>query len=114
VFLKLPAKGKVVPAAFAGTPVLYWLRARLSKAAYERLPQLLAVRTNTVPATQAQTARDEVLGGSDGQPNIQFTLANAPVISETLRLEIDEGQGFEPWTEVADFFSSDRKIKSIA
>jgi predicted phage baseplate assembly protein len=106
VFLKLPAKGKVVPAAFAGTSALYWLRARLSKAAYERSPQLQAVRTNTVPATQAQTARDEVLGGSDGQTNIQFTLANAPVIAGTLRLEIDEGQGFEPWTEVADFFSS--------
>lgn len=106
VFLKTPAKGKMVPASFGGNASLYWLRARLNKTSYENPPLLQAVRTNTVPATQAETASDEVLGGSDGEPNQVFTLANTPVIAGSLRLEVDEGDGFEAWTEVADFFSS--------
>jgi hypothetical protein len=106
VFLRTPAKGKVVAASFNASPSLYWLRARLAKAAYEKPPLLQAVRTNTAPASQAQTAGDEVLGGSDGSPNQLFTLANTPVIAGSLRLEIDEGSGFSPWTEVPDFLAS--------
>jgi predicted phage baseplate assembly protein len=106
VFLRTPPKGKVVPASFNASPPLYWFRARLAKAAYEKPPLLQAVRTNTVSATQAQTASDEVLGGSDATPNQLFTLANTPVIAGSLRLEVDEGSGFAPWTEVPDFLAS--------
>lgn len=106
VFLRTPAKGKVVAASFSGSPSSYWLRGRLAKAAYENPPQLQAVRTNTVPATQAETAGDEVLGGSDGTPNLTFTLANTPVIAGSLQLEVDEGDGFALWTEVTDFLAT--------
>lgn len=106
VHLRLPAKGQLAPAAFAGSASLFWIRARLAKPGYERPPLLDAVRTNTARARQVQTVRDEVLGGSDGQPHQSFVLENAPVVAGTLRLEVDPGDGFAPWTEVADFFSS--------
>src|SRR5258708_33335053 len=85
---------------------LFWLRVRVEAAGYERPPLLDAVRTNTIGATQAQTQRDEVLGGSSGRPDQIFPLAFTPVLNGTLRLEVDEGQGFQPWTQVADFFAS--------
>lgn len=105
---------------------LYWLRAVLSRSGYDQAPRLSAVLTNTVRATEGQTVRDEVLGGSDGRANQRFTLANAPVLrrDEALRvtagdgravevtsllLEVNEGatdDDFEPWQEVDDFFAS--------
>jgi len=102
---------------------LYWIRVRLVQNGYDCTPRLAAVRTNTVTATQAQTFRDEILGGSDGRPSQAFTLANTPVVVNpkptpvmgadglkiqvtSLQLEIDEGSGFLAWQEVSDFFAS--------
>jgi predicted phage baseplate assembly protein len=103
---------------------LYWLRVRLVTSQYEVAPRLSAVRTNTIAAVAAQTAADEVLGGSDGTPaQGPFRLGNRPVLERdeplaltrtdgtpvtvaSLQLEVDEGGGFEPWQEVADFVAS--------
>lgn len=102
---------------------LYWIRARVQSASYEMPPQISAIRTNSISATQAITFTDEVLGTSNGLPNQTFQVANTSVmvldtpiqvtnsdgvkVSVTsLRLEIDEGQGFMAWQEVDDFFSS--------
>ena len=107
VRLKTPIAGLMVPDVFGEVvPPRIWIRARILRAQYERAPRLLAVRTNTVSATQAQTVRDEVLGGSDGRANQIFRLGNAPVLRDTLRLEVDEGDGFAVWTEVDDFFGA--------
>jgi predicted phage baseplate assembly protein len=113
----VPAKIGMVPDS------LFWIRARLAAGSYDSPPQLASILTNTVRATQAQTVRDEVLGGSDGRPNQSFTLANAPVLMldrastvsgadgrsvsiTSLRLEVDEGSGFLVWQQVEDFFAS--------
>jgi predicted phage baseplate assembly protein len=112
---------------------LYWIRARLEESGYEIPPRLEMILTNTVSATQAQTVRDEVIGGSNGRPSQTFQLANRPIVVRarpetvvrgdrlavkitSLRLEIDEGQSFdgaatgsdtfEVWQEVSDFFAS--------
>jgi hypothetical protein len=102
---------------------LYWFRIRLQKNGYDMTPRLSAVITNTVSATQGQTIRDEIVGGSSGLPNQTFTLANAPVIQiptpysvtgsdglqvqvTSVQLEIDEGAGFLAWQQVDDFFAS--------
>ena len=84
----------------------YWIRARLATSDYDQSPRLLAVRTNTVPAQEAQTAQDEILGGSSGRPDHTLSLASTPVLEGTLVLEIDEGDGFVPWTVVADLYGS--------
>ena len=50
----------------------YWIRAVVERSQYERPPSLLAIRTNTVAARQAETIRDEVLGGSNGRRDQVF------------------------------------------
>lgn len=107
VRLQLPMVGLIAPDTFGEiTTNRNWIRTRVIRAQYERAPRLLAVRTNTVSATQAQTVKDEVLGGSDGRANQVFRLESAPVLENTQRLEVDEGDGFAPWSEVEDFFGA--------
>jgi predicted phage baseplate assembly protein len=107
VYLQTPAPGLMVAAVMGEVPnARYWIRGRITRSAYERVPSLLAIRTNTVSATQAETVNDEVLGGSDGSPNQVLPLQNSPVLAGTLQLEVNEGDGFAVWTEVQDFFAS--------
>jgi predicted phage baseplate assembly protein len=84
---------------------LYWIRARVVSGAYDMAPRLSSILSNTVRATQAQTVRDEIVGGSDARPGQTFTLANAPVVGP-LQLELDEGFGFQAWQPVDDFYAS--------
>jgi len=109
VVLKLPPAGiaqktKLVPSQPASR---YWLRARVERSQYERPPELLAIRINTVAAEQAETIRDEILGGSDGSRNQRFRLSSKPVLKGSLVLEIQQSDvGYEAWQEVDDFFGS--------
>jgi predicted phage baseplate assembly protein len=66
---------------------LYWLRGRLATSQYERPPELDALLTNTVQATAVVTVQNEVAGSSNGQPNQQFTLRNAPLYAGPPRSE---------------------------
>jgi predicted phage baseplate assembly protein len=102
----------------------YYLRIRLVHGGYDAAPRLDAVLTNTAQAVQSLTARDEVLGGSDGTPTQDpFVLANRPVLERDqpyvvrrsdglavtvtgVALETDEGAGFEPWQQVPDLLAS--------
>jgi predicted phage baseplate assembly protein len=88
------------------TRQLYWIRARVAKSQYERPPRLAAIRTNTMRLTQMETVVNEVLGGSNGRRDQVFRLENVPVLEGSLVLEIDQGSGYEVWTEVDDFFAS--------
>jgi predicted phage baseplate assembly protein len=109
VLLKTPTKGQMSKDTIGVEPAsLYWIRACLKQSAYEQAPRLFAIRTNTVTAIQAETIRDEVVGGSSGLPNQVFTLANKPVLSDSLILQVDEGDGngFVTWKRVDDFFGS--------
>ncbi len=114
--LAFTRSGEIVvrtPAASLATTVIppettarYWIRARVERSQYERPPRLLAVRTNTMRLTQMETVQQEVLGGSNGRRDQVFTLDNTPVLEGSLHLRIDQGSGFEDWTEVPDFFGS--------
>jgi predicted phage baseplate assembly protein len=107
VYLKAPAAGQMAKTMIGSiTTSLFWIRARLTRAAYDRVPRILAVRTNTVGVIQAQTTNDEVLGGSSGEPNQTFRLLHSPVLLDALIVEVDEGTGFAAWKRVDDFFSS--------
>jgi predicted phage baseplate assembly protein len=112
VLLKLPSAG-IPPSAMASVPpsdptTRYWIRARITATQYENPPELLAVRTNTVEVEQAETIKDEVLGGSDGSRNQTFQLANKPVLAGTLTLEIQiSNDAQQPsWKEVPDLFGA--------
>jgi len=109
VQLKTPTEGAMVPeniGKLADDTPRYWVRARVVKSAFELSPQLLAVRTNTVCAIQAETIKGEVLGGSNGRPNQSFQLDGAPVLADSLQLEVDEGDGYQRWQQVGDFYGS--------
>ncbi len=103
---------------------LFWLRARLVRTQYERAPRLLAVRTNTVPALQAQTVQGEILGGTTGARNQGFQIENTPVIRDSLRIEIDEGVAEDPsaapgstarpWQIAEDLFGAGPTDKVLA
>jgi predicted phage baseplate assembly protein len=97
-------------------PPLFWIRARLTRTQYERPPRLSAVRINTVPAIQAQTVLNEILGGTTGARNQSWQLENAPVLRDGLTIEINEGPGdaAQPWTIVDDLFGSGRADRDLA
>jgi predicted phage baseplate assembly protein len=107
VRVRVPAGAKLQRAyigAYEASPTrdkIFWVRARLVRTQYERAPKLLAVRTNTVPALQAQTVRGEILGGADGGRNQKWRLVNAPVLKGSVKVEIDEGTGPQEW-EIRD------------
>ena len=107
IYLKMPPPNTMQRGSLGvETASLYWIRARLESSQYENPPNLLAVRTNTVSVIQAETFRDEVLGGSSGRRDQVFRLANIPALAGSLSLEIDEGDGFHLWQQVDDFFGS--------
>lgn len=107
VQLKMPVSGVMTQAIIGKVKEpRFWIRARLAKIGYESSPELLAVRSNTVSAIQAETIKEEVLGGSNGRPNQVFRLDNVPVLAGSLTVEVDEGDGYQPWEQIPDFYSS--------
>ena len=97
-------------------PALFWVRGRLVRTQYERAPQLAAVRTNTVPALQAQTVNGEILGGTSGARNQAWQLENRPVLKGSLRIQINEGPGdaARDWNPVDDLFGSGPTDEDLA
>lgn len=53
-------------------------------------PYLRAIRPNTIPATNALTVRDEILGSSDGSGDQVFTLVNTPVHLGSVQIAVRE------------------------
>ncbi len=107
VTLRTPDPGVLTRSLQGGVAEqLYWLRGRIVTGAYERPPELTAVRVNTVAAEQAVTVADEVLGGSNGRPDQQFTLANTPVVAGSLEIVVQEDRDWVPFAEVPDFLDS--------
>jgi hypothetical protein len=80
---------------FGGT--LTWLR--LSPVAggtgSEWRPTLRGAYLNAVWASATETLTRELLGSSDGAPNLTFTLARPPVLQDTLELRVKEPLGDE-------------------
>jgi predicted phage baseplate assembly protein len=93
---------------------LFWIRGRLTKAQYENPPAITTIRTNTVPALQAQTVQGEVLGGTDGTRQQKWTLANTPVIAGSVKVQIDDGTGAADWSAVSDLLNSGSQDPDLA
>ena len=111
VLLRLPPAGIPISAKSslpASDPVArYWLRGRIVRSQYARVPSLLAVRANTIEVEQAETIRQEVVGGSDGSRNQRVRLRSRPILRDSLQLFIQVGdEGPQLWHEVPDLFGS--------
>jgi predicted phage baseplate assembly protein len=90
---------------------LFWLRYRIEQvpgAGYETAPRLKEVLINTVGASNLITAKDELLGASDGSPNQKFRFTHRPVLPEGLTIQVDEGNGPQSWERVSDFAEATR------
>lgn len=59
-----------------------------------------------VHITQGQYRKEDPLGSSDGSANQEFVLTFAPLIPDSLVIEIDEGTGFTAWSKRSNFLSS--------
>ena len=104
--LRLPPAGQIVKSrvGVAQDRPRSWLRARLDKSFYQRPPLLAGVRLNAVHTLEAQSVRDEIIGGSDGTADQTFTFANSPVLSGSLEIDVYETETPERWRLVDDFF----------
>ncbi|APX11978.1 putative baseplate assembly protein [Tateyamaria omphalii] len=107
VSLKGPAQGLSQPQALGrvATP-MHWLRAKVVRNDYQKTPHLRAIRTNTGRVTQAETLEFESLGGSNGETNQVFSLADAPVLPNSQVIQVNEGREYVDWQEVPDFAGS--------
>lgn len=97
----------------AGTPPgtdpkqsYFWLRCTLLDGEWPTVPACDGVTLNAVPATSGRTIRDEIVEtpvSVDPVERRTLTLANSPVLENTLSVVIDEG-GATPiaWTAVDD------------
>jgi predicted phage baseplate assembly protein len=93
----------------------WWLRYRIEDllgAGYENPPQLQGILLNTITAINAVTAREELLGASNGRPNQTFQLGHTPVlplqtgVTGIVAVDEGDGNGYVTWTEVGDFDSA--------
>jgi hypothetical protein len=87
--------------------VLFWIRAgRLGEAT--SLGRVRWVGVNVCPVEQARTARPEFLGTGTGQPGQRCALVHAPVLADSLVVEVEEGDRWVRWSEVQSLHASRR------
>jgi len=84
--------------------VMFWLRAY--RADGGALGRILWVGVNASDVQQHRTARPEYLGTGTAQPDQQYALTNRQVIAGTLQVDVEDADGWKPWTEVATFDAS--------
>ncbi len=63
-------------------------------------PKLLGAYLNGVWASAAETLRHELVGSSQGEPNLTLYLARPPVLRDTLELRVNEPLGEEELDEL--------------
>lgn len=64
-----------------------------------------------VPITQGYTVPEDGLGSSVGTADQTFLLNFKPAIVDSVKVYVDEGSGFEPWTKVDSFINSTKDSK---
>ncbi|MER7461305.1 putative baseplate assembly protein [Streptomyces sp. NPDC097981] len=86
--------------------VLGWLRVRRPADENDAIHRIRWVGVNAVGAVQARTAAPELLGTGTADAGQVQRLTQHPVLAGTVRLEVEEADGWQPWTEVEDFAAS--------
>jgi hypothetical protein len=79
---------------------LTWLRLIPKQADENWLPTLRGAYLNAAWASATETLTRELLGSSDGAPNLTVTLARPPVLRNTLELRVREPLGDEERNEL--------------
>jgi len=97
----------------------FWIRCRAitpqpGQRLYSVSPKVRSIISEsiggTAPASHAFRTTNEVLGRSNGTPGQRFQLQNMPVLlresGETIEVESETEEEYEPWQEVSNFSSS--------
>ncbi|MEA3016222.1 MAG: hypothetical protein QOI38_944, partial [Sphingomonadales bacterium] len=90
----------------------WWLRLRPLEPSSGWAPIVRGVYLNAVIAEQAKSLRQEILGSSLGAPDQIYSLAEAPVLPETLELRVRESLGDEEKAALA--FTGPEAVASYA
>ncbi|MFJ7204031.1 putative baseplate assembly protein [Streptomyces sp. NPDC098789] len=90
----------------AAARVLGWLRVRRPAGENDAIHRIRWVGINAVGALQARTATPELLGTGTADAGQAFRLTQRPVVAGSVRLEVEEADGWLPWTEVESFATS--------
>lgn len=98
----------------------YWLRYRIiSVGGGPTSPSIDRLRIDqgdqyiAFDVAQGEPAEDVPLGSSDGSANQSFNLGQYPLVEGGLIVEVDEGAGFEEWTQVTSFINSTAATKDF-
>ena len=94
-----------------------WIRCRVTEPEqyqtfYQKPPRITRAEASTIGGTvgavHAESVVDELLGASEGLPGQRYELGRKPVVAEDepLTVEVSSEDGWEPWTEVANFAES--------
>ena len=95
----------------------FWIRLRIISVSSPVNPNVDRIRIDTgsqyikIPVVQGQTVGDNPLGSSNGAENQEFTLTFDPLIEGTLEIEVDEGGGFQTWSQQENFLNSNSASK---
>ncbi|HEV7684665.1 MAG TPA: putative baseplate assembly protein [Pyrinomonadaceae bacterium] len=68
--------------------------------------KVLLVQANATDGAQARKAQTEFLGTGTAQSDQRYSLVNKPVIKDSVRLDVEEGQRWLDWKEVDGFHAS--------
>jgi predicted phage baseplate assembly protein len=96
-----------LPADVEPAALLCWLRLRAPDGAggFDAL-ELAHIAINAVIATGQGVERDLVVGIGSGQSGQRVTLARRDIDPASLRVQVQRGQSFEDWWQVAHFAAS--------
>jgi predicted phage baseplate assembly protein len=88
--------------------VVAWLRVSRPRTADsgDAIHRVRWVGLNAVSAVQARTAAPELLGVGTGEGGQVHPLGHTPVLPGTVRLEVEEPDGWQEWQEVDDLGGS--------
>jgi predicted phage baseplate assembly protein len=83
----------------------YWLRVRVASGVYPagHEPEIDGLTPNTTTARNLATVAEELLGVSDGSPEVTVHTRRTPVASLTLEVR---GDGTQQWQRVDDFLAA--------
>ena len=87
--------------------VVAWLRARRPAGSADAMGRFRWVAANAVAVIQQRTAAPELLGTGTGEAGQTYRLVHAPVLPDSVDLQVEEEDGWTPWAAVDDLTSVD-------
>lgn len=88
--------------------LITWIRLRATSTANKF--RFLWVGINTVPVTQRIAVNNELLPDGTGEPNQTAKLSQAPIVPNSVKLFVENGDEFEEWSETDDLLTAGSEV----